>query len=124
MIIVLFFAFRAHYAYPSGLAPYSVLNDAQYDALSFLSGQEKSNVMANLVLSLAVYPASGMNPVGALNFYGDRGAVERFFDIQNCTAKNEILAQYSAKYVVVDGKIECNWTIIYEKDAINLYKAG
>jgi hypothetical protein len=116
-------AFGAHYKYPENMPLYKAIDSASYEALSFLSTQEKSNVMATLYVSLAVYPVARMDPVGALNFYGDKGAVSNFFAGDNCTIMEKILSQHDAKYVVAQQRIDCNWTNIYEKNAINVYKA-
>lgn len=116
-------AFDAHYEYPKDMPIYKAIDKAHYDALSFLSTQEKSSVMASLYVSLAVYPVTRMEPVGALGFYGDKGDVERFFKTDNCTAREAILLKHDAKYIFAQQRIDCNWTKIYEKNAINIYKA-
>jgi hypothetical protein len=117
-------AFWAHYKYPKDMPLYKAIDDEHYEALSFLSTQEKLDVMASIYVSMAVYPVTGMEPVGALSYYGNSTAVRSFFASKNCSISKEILAQNVAKYVVSDKIIECNWTSIYEKKGINIYKVG
>ena len=113
--ITFFFVFQNYWSNPKQIAPYQVIDKSDYSSLTFLSEKQAGIVMANPMLSEAVFPITGNRPVGTLYFYGDRKAVEDFYTAQNCTARNKLIKKYEVKYVIAKSPIDCNWTRIYNK---------
>jgi len=114
--IIFFFAFAGYWTMPDGIKPYTVLNQTDYDSLIFLSQFEnKSIIMANPALSMAVYPISGHEPVGGMMFYGNEEVVKKFFLTMNCTYRDKVLEKYNVSFVLVKSQPICNWTEIYNK---------
>jgi hypothetical protein len=113
--IIFFFVFQNYWQNPKQIAIYTVINRADYDSLVFLSEKQKGVVMANPMLSEAIFPITGNNPVGTLYFYGNRKDADSFYSAQNCTARVKLIKKHDAKYVIAKSPINCNWTEIYGK---------
>jgi hypothetical protein len=113
--ISFYFVFSAYYQVPKNIQPYEVITQTDYDSLVFLAKEAPGKVMANPMLSEAVFPITGNHPVGTLYFYGNRKIVESFYLAKNCTARNQIIKQEKVKYVIAKSPINCSWTELYSK---------
>jgi len=116
IIIIVFFAFKSYYDLPENLKLYKIIDENDYEALLFLSQYPKSTVMANHIISTAIYPASGHDTVAQLFFYGNINETKRFFSSETCKEKQELLDKYDVKYILSEQEIDCDWNLIYDKE--------
>ena len=116
LIIIFFLVFRSYSVIPGNIALYRAINENDYNALLFLKDLPKSTVMAKPLISEAIYPVSGHNPVATTFFYGNKTDSNRFFNERDCGKKMEILEKYDVKYVLSAGKIECGWQVLYSEN--------
>jgi len=114
-IIVIFFTFKSYWEIPKQVDLYQVIDNDDYQALLFLSTLPKTVVMADPMVSVAMYPISQQEPVATLFFYGNRENAKMFFLLDGCKAKQQILNKYNVKYVLSKSQIDCGWDLIYDK---------
>ncbi|MBZ9578024.1 hypothetical protein KJA13_03220 [Patescibacteria group bacterium] len=115
-IVVIFFTFKSYWEIPEQLDLYQVIDSNDYQAFLFLSALPKSVVMADPMVSVAMYPISQQEPVATLFFYGNREDAKMFFSLDDCKAKQQILNEYKVRYVLSKFKIDCGWDLIYDKE--------
>jgi hypothetical protein len=140
LIIVLFFTFSSYFNIPKVVEVYHVIDNNDYQALLFLSNLPKSRVIALPLLSAAIYPISGHEPVATVYFYeksviedergdfaffGDkkqltsyasRNELYAFFSLEDCKVKHQIFNMHRFKYILSKEKIDCGWDLIYQKN--------
>lgn len=116
LIILVFVLTFYNYSYiskPLGL--YRPINDADYNALLFLSNLPDGKVAASPYISEAIYPVAGKTPVGTLFFYGNKSISNSFFNAKTCLQKQKIATDNKIRYVLSRTKINCNWKPVYSK---------
>jgi len=122
LILILFFAFSSYYDVPRNLRLYKVIDEGDYQDLVFLSGFEKSKVMAGPFISTALYSISGHEPVGSIFFYGDRKISNEFFS-SDCSVMQEIIDKEGVGYVISKRDLGCGWEVISDKKNY-VYRVG
>ena len=115
-IVVIFFTFKSYWEIPKQVDLYQVIDNDDYQALLFLSTLPKTVVMADPMVSVAMYPISRQEPVATLFFYGNRENAKMFFLLDGCKAKQQILDEYKVGYVLSKLEINCGWKLIYDKE--------
>jgi len=115
LAVIFFFTFASYYKIPEQIRLYTVMDHQDYESLLFLKDKEKSTVMADPMISEALFPVAQQNPVATLAFYGNRKDSEKFFGAQNCETRQELIDKYNAKYVLSKKPIDCRWDLIYNK---------
>lgn len=115
-IIVIFFTFKSYWEIPKQVDLYQVIDNNDYQAILFLSTLPKSVVMADPMVSVAMYPISRQEPVATLFFYGNRKIAKIFFLLDDCKVKQQILNKYKIRYVLSKLEINCDWDLIYDKE--------
>tara|TARA_Y100000310_G_C20496114_1_gene721613 strand:- start:114 stop:926 length:813 start_codon:yes stop_codon:yes gene_type:complete len=140
LIIIFFFTFSSYFNIPKVVEIYNVIDNDDYQALLFLSNLPKSRVMALPLLSAAIYPISGHEPVATVYFYeksviedergdfaffGDkkqltsyasRNELYAFFSLEDCKVKHQIFNMHRFKYILSKEKIDCGWDLIYQEN--------
>jgi len=115
LLIVLYFVFSSYFNIPKQINVYHTIEEKDYQALLFLKTFPDGKVMANAMVSGAIYPITGKEPVATIWFYGNRTENDRFFGASNCNIAQEILDRTSSSYILSQAKLKCNWTLLYSK---------
>jgi hypothetical protein len=123
-IITLFSAFNNYYNPPKEFALYHVIDQADYQALVFLSAMPKGKVMATPFMSAAIYPISGQAPIANLAFYGNIQDIEKFFLQTDCNQKNEMIRRYDLQYIISPASLDCPFKTIYAQDNNIIYQVN
>jgi hypothetical protein len=123
IILIIILAFNNYFDINNQVRLYQIVNNNDYKALKYLKDYSESRIMAPISTSTAIFAITEKHsPVGTIYFYGNRKAVENFYNTQNCQTKEEILKKEKAKYIYSKTEIDCNWKIIYEKNNILIYE--
>jgi hypothetical protein len=95
---------------------YRVIDENDYQALSFLADLPEGTTLATPFISTALYPISGRYPLSTLFFeLQERASLEKFFTSPGCEYKNELIGKYEdIKYVISKRPIACDWDLIYQ----------
>ena len=132
-IIFLVFAltFSSYYIIPKQLDLYRVIDNDDYEALAFLAKLPKDGVVAALPLvSSAIYPISGHEPLASVAFYGDdlkRQQLYSFFantdyeslnngEFNAVRAYEMATIDYNIEYVLSKTPLNYDWPLIYQKN--------
>ncbi len=116
IIFVLFFVFNFYFNIPESLRLYKTIDKNDYETLKFLSQFKSSKIMAPIDISTAMFPISNHQPVGTINFYGDKEDIKTFFNSQDCKTKDNLIKKDNIKYIISKYPIECNYTLIYKEN--------
>jgi hypothetical protein len=116
LLIAGFFAFKDYYDVPKQLELYKVINDNDYEALLFLKQFPTQRIMADPLVSVALFPITRHEPVATLAFYGNRKDSEAFFLSKDCETKMELIEKYKTRYILSKIPINCGWNLIYNKN--------
>jgi hypothetical protein len=125
MVLVFLLTFQSYYQIPDNIKLYKAIDQNDYETLKFLETLPKSQsskVMAPISISTAIFPVSLHEPVGTIFFYGLKKDVDNFFKSNNCTEQNELIQKNNVNYVLSKQEINCNWSIIYNKNENIIYK--
>ena len=114
ILLLLFFTFRSYYKIPENSSLYQVITEKDYEDLLYLKGlPNEGEVMADIMISTALYPISHKNEVSALFFsIRNRKDVERFFNSNGCEVKNRIIKKQNVSYILSKEPINCNWQLL------------
>jgi hypothetical protein len=115
MALILLMTFYSYNSISPVVKVYHMIEEKDYEALTFLNNYSYGRLMAPADISMASYAVSGKPPVGAVFFYGNKTKVEKFLSSNNCSEQQNILKQQSASYVLLKNPSSCNWTLIYNK---------
>ena len=120
---VFIFTFKGYFDIPRQVAPYKLIDNKDYKALSYLSFLPEGNVLANPGISTTIYPIAKKGIITSIFFYAKerRSEVDNFFKSKNCTKQKELIKKYNVTYILTKQKINCNWEVIYNKGDI-IYK--
>ncbi|MFA5023075.1 MAG: hypothetical protein WC385_01835 [Candidatus Paceibacterota bacterium] len=100
LIIVTFFViFVGYYNLPKQSLLYRVITPDDYATLQFLAKEPKTIVMGTPFIGTALVALTDHEPVGAINFYGQRQPVENFYLRGDCAEKRKIIESTGAKIV-------------------------
>jgi len=124
IFLVMILAFISYYNIPKQLELYQAIDNNDYEALSFLAKlPEGGTVVALPLLSSAIYPISGHEPLASVAFYGDstkRQQLYDFFVTADCQDLNTRISygiqNYNIKYILTKIPINCDWPLIYQKN--------
>ncbi|MCX6748755.1 MAG: hypothetical protein NT076_04050 [Candidatus Pacearchaeota archaeon] len=115
LLVVLFFVFRSYYVIPKNINVYYTLQEKDYQALKFLETYPEGKVMANALVSGAIYSLTNKEPVASIWFYGNRTENDKFFAAANCQSAQSILDRNNVSYILSQTKLKCNWQLIYNQ---------
>lgn len=110
---IVVFAFIGYYKLPPDLELYKAIDEKDYETLTFLSRLPRGIVMATPLMSAALYPIAGQDPVAKLAFYGNVEDIERFFLEADCAGKDKIIKERGINYIVSPAPLDCPYEIIY-----------
>jgi len=114
IVLVFFLTFKAYYKLPEQSQLYKSIDKDDYKALLFIKNLPSGEkIMAELLVSTAIKPISGKEPLGTIYFTGDKQSVENFFSSEDCKKKENILKLKQIRYVLTKEPIDCNWSIVY-----------
>lgn len=122
VLLALITAFAGYYHMPAQVALYHILEQDDYQALTFLKPLPDGKVMATPFVSTAVYAVTGKDPIGALPFYGNKEAIRDFFLSRECWVKQDIINSENVSYVVSPEKIDCGYDLVFQNASDFIYR--
>lgn len=135
IIIPLFvLAFKSYYFIPKRIDIYHIIDNNNYQALLFLKSLPRAGIMADPLISSAIYPITNQYPVTVLIFEENKRRVMRFFYATNCDARqnaingrNKALTEQGreaehVKYIWLTVPIDCEWSVIYQENDNYIYQ--
>jgi len=120
LIVLMLFSlvFISYNNIPGNLKPYKLIDEKDYQLLSFLKNQSFGRVLSSEEIGSTVYSLSGKTSVNSVYFYGKwfKQRTNAFFNASSCKEKNGVLWELNATYVILDSRnesINCGWKLIY-----------
>ena len=114
--------FQYYYIIPRRIDLYHVIEEPEYTALKYLAVLRPHRVMADPLMSMAVYPITRGEPVGAVAFYGNMQLAAQFTAARSCEERGRFLAASRADYIVSHDFFNCDPTLLYSKDYVYVYR--
>lgn len=123
LIITLFSTFYNYGKQRQGTELYHLIDNADYEALTFLSQQEPGLVLAPLTQAATVYAISQNEVIARFwPIIGKEKVVEIFFS-SSCQEKQVIIKEHNVDYVYSLSPINCGWKEIYNQNKF-IYKTS
>lgn len=118
-LITIFFTFLKYDDIPQQISIYHLITNDDYKALQYLNALNKSTIIAPEDIGSATYAVSGQTPLATIYFDNTNKSkqdVNKFFTSPDCTTKQKIIKRYKVEYVLSRYNLDCNWTILYDKN--------
>lgn len=117
LALIIILTFFSYLKTPEQIQLYKIIDNQDYQDLKFLSTLPKSKILAEPIISTAIYPVSQQNITADIFQRSSKQKdVEKFFETDNCTEKEKIIKTYKPDYVLSEYPIDCNYTEIYNKN--------
>lgn len=114
-----------YYKLPKNTDLYRVVSRTDYKILEYLKDLPRGTVMANPLISTAIFPVSGQEAVGTIAFYGNRKDAENFYLSKSCAEKRKLAKKHQVKYVLTKNNLGCVFgTLLKEIGGTKIYKTN
>ncbi len=124
-LITPFFLYGNYYKLPQNTDLYRVISRTDYKVLEYLKDLPRGTVMANPLISTAIFPVSGQETVGTIAFYGNRKDAENFYLSKSCAEKRRIVKKHRVYYVLTKNNLGCVFgTLLKEIGGTKIYKTN
>jgi len=112
IVVTFLIVFWGYYELPTTSRLYKIITVDDYKTIQLLAQKPPIIIMSTPPIGTALTALTNNEPVGSINFYGDRKIVESFYLKSNCQQKKKILDSVGATLVYWPTSIkplDCSW---------------
>jgi hypothetical protein len=121
--IIIILLFVSYFSIHPFVRPRQIITEQEYEVIYSLRDLDQGTVMAQPLISEAIFQISGHRIIATNYFYGNPKIPYRFFNRgTSCEEKNKILKKHNVDYILSKNEINCSWDKLYSLNNYHVYK--